>query len=315
VIGVVAFATGAVPGFDEADDTPLGIAQPSASEGPSAPSSGTPSSGSPSSTTTTDHATTSPATGVYAVYYVGTDPRGRPVLFREFHRGPDLPTVDPAAGDDVLTEAVRDAMTHPPLDPDYVSPWAGLATLDSASYETTGAGDTLRVALGAGAPRDRPVDMSAAEAEAAVQQLVYTAQAAVGKRVPVTFTIGRHTPPARTLLGVDISHEVPAGPPLRTLSLVSISDPANGDVVSGKLKVTGVNNAFEGTVVVSLERNGKQRLVVPGIGGMGGNRLWPWEVTLDLSQVEPGTYRLVARNDDPSGRGKAPVDDRVVVVR
>jgi hypothetical protein len=299
VIGVIAFAAGAVPGFDQADDaSPAG--QPGASHSPQA----TPSSPAASSATTSP-SPTSPSSHTYAVYYVGTDPRDRPVLFREFHRGPGS----------TLTTAVRDAIAEPALDPDYVSPWAGLVTLDHASYDNTGSG-TLQIVLEDGAPTQRPATMLAAEATAAIQQLVYTAQAAVGKRVPVTFTVGRQPSAAHpTLLGVDVSQPVPAGKILDTLSLVNISDPNQGQVVSRSLKVTGVNNGFEGTVVVYLERNGRHRLTKPTIGGMGGNRMWPWTVTLDLHRLRPGTYTLVAHNDDPSGRGNPAEDTRVIQVR
>lgn len=302
VIGVVAFATGAVPGFDHADDTAVGTQPPGGSQSPSvAPSSAAPSS---ATTSPSSAASSTPAATTYAVYYVGTDPRGRPVLFREFHRG---------TADDTLTAAVRDAMTSDPLDPDYVTPWAGLATLDHASYQ---AGSGLQLTLKDGAPSRRPASMSAAEARAAVQQLVYTAQAAVGQRVPVSFAIGHRPAPAHpTLLGVDISQPVPAGKVMDTLSLISISDPNEGQTVSGPFTVDGVNNGFEGTVVVYLERNGKRHLTSPTIGGMGGNKLWPWSVTLDPSTLKPGTYTLVAANDDPSGQGKPATDDRVIVVR
>ena len=105
----------------------------------------------------------------------------------------------------MLTEAVQDALASLPLDPDYRTPWHALATLDHASYGD-GRGPTLRLALKDTGIADRPTGMSPAEAKAAVQQLVYTAQAAVGKRAPVVFTVGRKPPGAHpTLLGVDIS--------------------------------------------------------------------------------------------------------------
>src|SRR4029079_9488677 len=97
------------------------------------------------------------ASRTYAVYYVGTDPRERPVLFREFHRSPVGPSAAAPGSSDVLTRAVRDAITEAALDPDYVSPWAGRATLDHASYDA-GAG-TLVVALDDGAPTQRPEAM------------------------------------------------------------------------------------------------------------------------------------------------------------
>ena len=158
--------------------------------------------------------------------------------------------------------------------------------------------------------------MSPAEAKAAVQQLVYTAQAAIGKRVPVVFTIGRKPPGAHpTLLGVDTSQPIGNAPILRTLSLVNISAPNEGDPVSGKLTVTGTNNSFEGTSVIYLQRNGRKYLVTPTIGGQGGHKLYPWTVTLDTTKVQPGEYTLVAENDDPSGQGHPDTDTRTVEVK
>ena len=86
-----------------------------------------------------------------------------------------------------------------------------------------------------------------------LQQLVYTAQAAVGKRVPVVFTVGRKPAGAHpTLLGVDISEPVGNAPVLTTLSLVNISSPGEDAKVGGQMTVSGVNNAFEGNVLVYL---------------------------------------------------------------
>lgn len=313
VIGGVAYAAGALPGSNQANHTTPVHPGPSRHH----PTSPPPTPVSSPTTATSNPPTSTSGTKAYAVYYVGTNPSGKPVLFREFHRGPDVPAADPGAnGNDVLTEAVHDALATVPFDPDYVSPWPGLATLDYASYETTGDGYTLQIAFKSGAPTARPPGMSAAEAKAAIQQLVYTAQAAIGKRAPVSFTIGRHVPPPHpTLLGVDISQSIAAAPVLSTLSLVNISSPNGGAKVSGMLTVTGVNNAFEGTSVIYLERNGKKYLVTPTIGGMGGNKMWPWTVTLDLSKVQPGRYTLVAQNDDPSGQGHPEVDTRTIIVK
>ena len=74
--------------------------------------------------------------------------------------------------------------------------------------------------------RDRPAGTSAAEAEAAVQQLVYTTQAALQQRLPVRFLVDGK--PTDSLLGVDVSGPVTNGPALETLALVSISEPPEG---------------------------------------------------------------------------------------
>ena len=242
--------------------------------------------------------------------------RGSRSLYREFHRGPDLPTAAPAGdGQDMLTEAVNDAVASLPLDPDYSTPWHDLATLGSAYYTSTGAGYTLGIELKGHDLAKRPVGMTPAEARAAVQQLVYTAQGAIGKRVPVSFMLGHHPPSAR-LLGVPTPVQgVAAAPALQTLSLVNISSPNEGDKVSGLLAVTGVNNAFEGNSVIYLERNGKRYLTTHATGGQGGHRLYPWTVTLDLSRLQPAEYTLVAENDDPSGQGHVDRDTRTLEVK
>jgi hypothetical protein len=313
VIGGVAFAAGALQGNNNADDsTPVGPGPSRHTTAPVTP----PTSTAP--TTPTSSGTTAAGTKAYAVYYVGDNPTGKPVLFREFHSGPDYPASDPgASGRDVLSEAVGDALGSLPLDADYRSPWQGLATLDYASYETTGAGYTLQIALTGSHLADRPAGMSAAEARAAVQQLVYTAQAAIAKRAPVHFSLDHRPPGAHpTLLGVDISQPIANASVLKTLSLMSISNPNEGAQVSGTLTVTGVNNGFEATVNVYLERNGKRFLMTPGMAsGAYQDKLFPWKVSLDLSKVQPGEYTLVATNDDPTGHDNPSTDTRTIIVK
>jgi hypothetical protein len=318
VIGVIAVVTTVLSGPDDGSGG-LGAGQGRVRHpvSPVTSATATDSEVAPSSPTTSSP-TTAATTGAkaYAVYYVGANAAGRPVLFREWHRGPDLPPADPGGnGGDVLTEAIQDSLATTPLDPDYRTPWQDLATLRSASYRTTGAAYTLQVALEGTGVADRPTGMSAAEARAAVQQLVYTAQAAVGKREPVLFTIGRKPHGPTTLLGVDISQPIPNARLLRTLSLVSISSPNEGAKVSGRLTVTGANNSFEGNSVIYLERNGKRYLTTHATGGQGGQRLYPWTVTLDLTKVQPGEYTLVAENDDPSGQGHPDTDTRTIEVK
>ena len=51
--------------------------------------------------------------------------------------------------------------------------------------------------------------------------------------------------------------------------------------------------------------------------GCGVDKLYPWEVEVDVSTLAPGTYTFVAMNDDPSGgaEGHGPdVDTRTIVV-
>jgi len=317
VIGVIAYTTTALSGPDDGSNG-LGAGPAHTRHTSAAVSTATATDpATPPSSPTTSPPQTTTGAQAYAVYYVGANAAGRPVLYREWHRGPRLPAADPSGkGGDVLTEAVHDALASLPLDPDYRTPWHALATLDHASYETTGADGTLQIALKDTGIADRPTSMSPAEAKAAVQQLVYTAQAAVGKRAPVVFTVGRKPPGAHpTLLGIDISRPIGNAPILRTLSLVNISSPNEGDKVSGKLTVTGTNNSFEGSSVIYLERHGRKYLLTPTIGGQGLHKLFPWTVTLDLTKVQPGEYTLVAENDAPSGQGHPDTDTRTLEVK
>ncbi|HEY3530309.1 MAG TPA: Gmad2 immunoglobulin-like domain-containing protein [Nocardioides sp.] len=241
------------------------------------------------------------ATKAYAVYYAGTDPRGEPVLYREFHRGPASTPAGVLPLDDLQAT---------PLDPDYTTAWQAGWLKDAKANPNAG---VIFVTPSRAVPARRPAGMTADQARIAIQQVVYTLQGAFATRMPVLFV--RHGTPVPRVLGVSTSEPVEQGKVLETCSRVNISDPNEGDAVSGKLVVRGVNNAFEGTVVVYLERNGKKYLLQPTIGGMGGNRLWPWTVTLDTSKVSPGSYTLVARNDDPSGRGRFETDTRVITVK
>jgi hypothetical protein len=243
-------------------------------------------------------------TRTYAVYYIGTSPQDKPVLYREFHRG------SAAASP---TRLAIDGLESRPLDPDYVTPWR---PRDIVEVKPDLARDVVYVSLGHDRLEDRPASMSPAYARAAVQQVVYTVQAAVGKRLPVQFLIAGV--PAATVLGIPATEPIPQRNVLQTLSLMSISDPNEGETVSGKLRVRGVNNGFEGNVVVHLERGGTSYLQKATIGGWGEGRLFPWQVTLDVSGLEPGTYTLVASNDDPSGgqEGFGPATDtRTIVVK
>ena len=303
VIGVIAYTTNALSGPDDGSNG-LGAGQGSVrSSAPTATATATDPDATPSSPATSSPGVTTGAQA-YAVYYVGANGAGKPVLYREWHRGPRLPAADPGGkGRDVLGEAVHDAMATSPLDADYRTPWRDVALLDHARYVSTGAGATLQIALRNTGIAKRPASMSAAEARAAVQQLVYTAQAAIGKRAPVLFTVGRKGHGPTTLLGVDISKPIANGPVLRTLSLVNISSPNEGDRVSGPLKVTGVNNAFEGASVVYLERNGTKYLVTPATGGFGFGKLYPWSVTLDTSKVAAGRVHPRRRERRPVGPG------------
>ncbi|CAB4924868.1 unannotated protein [freshwater metagenome] len=254
-----------------------------------------------------------PATSTMAIYYVGDTPDG-PRLFREFRR----------LGGDPLATAVSAAVGRTgaagpplaPLDPDYRVPWPPMtdATARVVPFE-----DRIEVDLGGdveGSLRDRGA-LTSAEAGLAVEQLVRTAQGAVGERLPVRFLLyGEITD---QVLGVPTSEELAVGSDLATLAHVSLSDPSEGQQVDNDepFTVKGVGNSFEGTIVTRIQRlSGVVEVVAeqPAIAGTYQDRLFPFGVTFDLTTVPPGDYLVVSRTDDPSSEGRVHVDDRRITI-
>ena len=101
------------------------------------------------------------------VYYVVDVAGVGPRLYREFHAG---------TGSDKLQQAVSDAVGRAADDPDYHSDWPAGTTVAAS----TGAG-TITLDLTGASLATRPAAMTQAQARAAIQQLVYTAQAATQK--------------------------------------------------------------------------------------------------------------------------------------
>ncbi|MBM7509975.1 Gmad2 immunoglobulin-like domain-containing protein [Nocardioides sp. 31GB23] len=238
-----------------------------------------------------------------AVYYLGDTPRG-PRLYREFQ-------AVPGDGFVPLAPAVRAAVEGDPDDPDYRSPWAGTgATLTGA----TGDAELVTVDL-AGDLRLRPVGLDPAEAALAVEQVVRTAQAAVGSAAPVQLLLdGERTD---QLLGVPVAEPLAQGEDLDVLALVSISDPAEGQQVEGTFTARGRASSFEATVPWEV-RDATGAVVLDGFSTAEGwmERLYPWEARIDVSGLEPGRYTFVAMTSDPSdGESGGPMTDtRTIVV-
>jgi len=248
-----------------------------------------------------------PVERALAVYYVGDTPQG-PRLYREFQRA-SVPPQDPPVFDAVQLALGR---AH---DPDYRTVWPAGTQVDQ---DQVSPGNAVSVSLTNTSTdlRKRPAGMSVAEATAGVQQLVYTAQAAVKNRNPVRLQLdGKDTP---TLLGVDVSAPVAELGELDVLALVSITDPAEGTTVRGSFVARGVASSFEATVPWQITQGGK--VVKSGFSTADGwlDKLYPWTTDpIDISDLAPGSYTFVAMTDDPSsGEGGGPHSDtRTIVVR
>jgi hypothetical protein len=261
------------------------------------------SSTSPSPTTSPTETPTAPVVAV-AAYYVGETPDG-PRLYREFR---SVQTGAPFA------EAVA-ALERTPLDPDYRTYWPA-GSIKSISFDGVGSDGVLQVHLTDTSLHSRPATMDEATARLAVEQVIYTLQASAGARAPVQFMLDDN--PIDQVFGVPTSEPLANGPVLDTLALVSLTTPSEGMLVDNDdpLVVEGVGNSFEGNIVTRVQRWEGTHVVdqLPTIAGWGEGKLFPFEVTFDLTDAPPGDYVVISQTDDPSGQGRFHSDSRRITV-
>ena len=254
-------------------------ASPSSPEDTESPDPGESESPDPEETDSPDEPETTAAG-----YFIGDTERAGPRLYREFQR----------AGGEPLDAAVS-VLTGGPNDPDYRSAWEG-GQLASASYD----GEVISVVVDPGV-RTRPGGMSKAEARAAVEQVVYTMQAAVQERAPVQFRTSDN--PIDMVFGVPTSEPIVNGPMLDVLSHVNLTTPDQGAVVGGStLDVSGVGNSFEANLGWEIRQG--DTVVDEGyamLDGWMGAKLFPFELEVDVSGLAPGDYTFWVSTDDPSG--------------
>lgn len=243
-----------------------------------------------------------------AIYYLGAGPDGPDapgdVLFRSFERG--------APGDSGT--GPLDLLMRTPSDPDYRTLWPAGSLVGVSDPEA----GMVFVRLDDQALRDRPAGMTEREAELSVQAVVYTLQASFQEQVAVQFTLGDN--PVDQVFGVPTSEPLARADALDVLSHMMISTPAEGSTVSGSFAADGQGNSFEATGNCSLLDRSGETVVGPLIAMMTGwmePRLFPWELTVDLSDVPPGTYTFACITDDPTGGAEGrgtDTDTRTVIV-
>lgn len=231
------------------------------------------------------------------VYFTGDTPQGTR-LYREFRR------VDAA---DPLGAALTLAATGDALDPDYGT------LLPSGSFTTSG---DATVPLPDDSWTRLPDGTSEADAQLALQQLVYTAQGVLRSRDPITFTDSSGA--ATQVLGIASEDGFIAADPIRILALVSVTTPEEGATVSGSFTAGGVSSSFEATTPWEV-RDSSGKVVAKGSATAEGwmDKLYPWETEVDVSGLEPGDYTFAALTDDPSGgEGPGPmVDTKSITVQ
>lgn len=289
----VIIAIAVVSQLNDDDPTPAASSSPSASDSAGQPSESTAPTDAATDTPTSSAPTGTPVEGAVPVYYAGDSGRGT-VLFREFQ---------PGIGGDPVAQSAYATVAGPPLDPDYRTLWPA-GTEATASYD----GDVITVDLTGGALHDKPKGMSKRDAELAVQQVVYSVQGAAGERAGVQLLIdGERTD---QVLGQPASEPLTNADPTTTLSMMNVTLPEEGMVVSGDtLDAEGVASAFEATFQWEI-RLGDQVVAKDFAMTQECCKLSPWTVSVDVSGLAPGTYTFVATNDDPSGgEGFAPDSD------
>jgi hypothetical protein len=232
--------------------------------------------------------------GAVPVYFTGETPMGTR-LYREFRE---------VESDNPLEEAAALLVAGDALDPDYGTLLQGV-TIEAVEQTP----EAIVVTLGEDSPLSAGKGTSEEEAAIAVQSLVYTLQGVAQSRVPVVVQLADGSP--ADLYGQPTGEGVEAAPELDVLSLVSLTTPAEGASSDGTVSVEGVASSFEATVPFTvLDESGAEVLTDFATAEGWVDRLYPFTAELDVSTLEPGTYTLVARTDDPSGgEGPGPFED------
>ncbi len=291
------------------DDEPDGNADDPASTPPSESSEPTPTDAttSPSEPTTTEPSTAPAETVSVPVFFVADTPQG-PRLFAEQRE---------VQSDNPTAETLALLMAGDVLDADYrtLVP-AGSVAVDPAFEEVEDEG-VYSLSLTSDAWTERPDGMSRAEADLAVQQIVYTLlsqDAADGADRLDGGVVFKLDDAEVSFLGVDGPAE--AADELDVRGLVNILQPVDGATVSGSFEASGEASSFEATVPWQIQDE-SGAAVLEGFSTAEGyiDGLYPWAATVDVSGLAPGEYTFVAMTDDPSGgEGPGPTEDSKTIV-
>jgi len=267
---------------------------PAPHAGPAVPPSSSPPVPSPS----VSSPVTAAAGGALPVYYSGDTTQG-PRLFREFHAAVGG-TGDRAA------RSVEESVAGTPLDPDYATLWPAGTHVNHVERS----GGTIVVDLGSASLHDRPASMTAAQAGVALQQVVYSVQAAYQQRAPVRFLLDGQV--TDQVLGEPTSEPLAQGDAASTLAQVWVIDPSQGARVASGFAVSGLAASFEANVQWEL----LQGSTVVRHGHTTAAQccvMAPYSFTVS---APPGTYTLVVHDEDASGAGHpAWQDTKTVTVR
>jgi hypothetical protein len=273
-----------LPGGSESP-LPSATASPTPSAEPSTPAPSTPAP-TPSASPTASAPTTTSAPVALPVYYlapVGDDAR----VARLYREWLTVPGVTRDSDDTARARAaVGLAMTATPEGTDgYLRTWDGVDLVDLAVTDS-GIAVTLSGPGGTGFPEDTE--------RVSVQQLVWTAQAAVGRgRLPVRFALADGSTAMFGSQPVDRTYDRPAARDdyWRDLAPIWVTSPTRGQVLpSGPVSVTGEASVFEATVSWQLLREGAvldEGFTTASVGAPGRGTY-----EIDLGTLAPGSYAV-----------------------
>jgi len=308
---VAAIAGGAWWATQESGTTPTPAGSPSASAPSPSPSTDASPTSAPATTQPTGSATSAPGATVQVAlpaYFVGPVGDAAPTykLFREFVRAP-LP--QQATDVDRVLASLSLAMNAQPYSntDGYLQPWSG--TRATGARVTS---DRIDIELsGPGAEGFTP------EVERlAVQELVWTAQAALGRgAIPVRFEVAG----AGELFG-SIPTDQPFTRPStdeswRDLAPIWVTAPTRDQVVAARTAVTleGEATVFEATVQWELDRGGSKVGGGTAMATIGAPSRGTYSVA--LGRLTAGTYTVRVWAASPKDGSVAAEDSVTFTVR
>ncbi len=266
---------------------PTSLPTSGASSGASSGLSSGPMSTGPVTGSTSPAPTTPPPVAVTVptsvpVYYVGPRvPGGTDLaLFREFVLAP---VATPVTGEGRALAALRLATSAAPGDSGYEAWWTGV---DVPSVSVTASRITVTLSTGL-------TGLSAEQSKLALQQLVWTAQGAVGEGLlPVSFTLADGSTDIAPGLPASASYTQPTGQAaFSEISMIWISGPARGVALkAGPVTVSGVASIFEATVQWQVVKGGS--VVASGVATASKGAPARGEYTFATPALAAGDYTL-----------------------
>lgn len=115
-------------------------------------------------------------------------------------------------------------------------------------------------------------------------------------------------PPTPSETPTPTPSETPSATPVPKDTLITLDTPEDGATVSGSFQAKGTANSPEANVPWRILDAGGTKVLDGYFTAEGWmDKLYPWTTTVDVSELEPGTYLFIARTDDTSeGEGKPP---------